>query len=392
MRNGLLCKRSLVRVGGFRLLCAFGLLISVAPFSRQTTSPPPIEALIYGDMITHTFTPAVTAFQFAFDAVRSDSVTLTAVGNSDSGGPIIDPALTMFDPSGQLVAQNDDALDPVFGLTNARIADYPIPVSGRYSVTVTRNRQATPSDGAFTLTIKGKLIDQSRGTITYSQPAQGVVSATLPAIRYPFHAQRGDVLLAQVKGSALDSNGSLSPMLTLLRSDGTALVSVSAVRATITMLALPAMLIPQDDVYTLVVSRSAVDKRTTAAGFNLSLSRDRSGLALSYGDQASGTINAAFPETVYRFQGKTGDTITVTMITADSALTARLTIRTESDKPLISAQNGGKTLKATDAQISSYRLSADGVYVIAAGRSGGVSGTSAGAYTVQLTLVKAGQP
>ena len=376
-----------VRVG---LLIGLGLLVSFAPHMAQA-SDVPVERLIYGDSISHVFTPDITAFQFSFDAVKGDLVTLTVVGKPDkTNGPIIDPALALFDPTGQLIGQNDDSLDPAFGLTNARLVDFPIPTNGLYGIRVTRNQQATPSDGAFTIVIKVKTNDQSRGSISYTQGAHGVISATLPTIRYEFHAKRGDVVIGQAKGAAANGNGALSPMLTIFDPNNATLLSASTTKSTVTVLALAPILIAQDDVYTLAVSRSAIDKRTTPAAFDVSIARDRSGIYMAYGDQLSGVISADVPEVVYLFQGQGGDTITVSMITQDTALNARVALRTESDKPLTTAQNGGKGLKASDAQIAAYRLPVAGVYAVAAGRVGGATGTSIGAYTLQITLVKAG--
>jgi hypothetical protein len=363
------------------------LLVSLVPQIAQA-SDAPIERLIYGDTVSHVFTPDINAFQFSFDAVKGDLVTITVVGKPDKvNAPIIDPALALFDPTGQLTAQNDDSLDPAFGLTNARLSDFPIPANGLYSIRVTRNQQAAPGNGAFTIALKAKMIDQSRGTVSYSQGAHGIISATLPTIRYAFHAKRGDVVIGQVKGAANGVNGALSPMLTMLDPTNITLLSASTTKSTVTVLALGPVLIAQDDVYTLAVSRTAIDKRTTPAAFEVSIARDRSGVYMAYGDQLSDIITADASEKQYVFQGQAGDTITVSMIPKDTALNARLTLRTENDKSLTTAQNSsGKGLKANDAQITAYRLPAAGVYVIAAGRVG----ANIGAYTLQLTLTKAG--
>ncbi len=373
------------------VLLVMWLLASFASQLAQAADRP-VERLIYGDTVTHVFTSDISAFQFSFDAVTGDSVTLTAVGKPDkTNGPVVDSSLSLFDPAGQLIAQNDDSLDQIFGLTNARLTDFPIPANGLYGVRVTRNQQAMPNNGAVVITIKAKTNDQSRGIISFTQSAHGTISSTLPLIRYAFHAQRGDVVISQVKGLAVGSNLALSPKLSLLDPTNTPLLSASTTKSTVTALSLAPVLIAADDVYTLAVSRSLIDRRTLSAGFDVSIARDRSGIYMAYGDKLTGEITSIAPETQYLFQGSAGDRVTLTMITQDTSIVARLNLRTETDKSLISAQNSGRNgLKVSDAQINSYRLSAAGIYVIVAGRASGSTGTTEGGYTLQLDLVKAG--
>ncbi len=52
-------------------------------------------------------------------------------------GSTLDPALRLYDPSGRIVAQNDDARDPALGL-NAQIVQVELPQDGLYRLEATR--------------------------------------------------------------------------------------------------------------------------------------------------------------------------------------------------------------------------------------------------------------
>ncbi len=103
----------------------------------QAISDTPVERLTYGDSVMRSFTPDIATYLFSFYAQSGDVVTITMIAaKADSARPsvIIDPALVLLDPAGQPIAQNDDALDPLFGLTNARLVGFPIPASGFYMI------------------------------------------------------------------------------------------------------------------------------------------------------------------------------------------------------------------------------------------------------------------
>ncbi len=120
-----------------------------APDRRASDQRYPVERLTYGDSVTRSFTPDIATYLFSFYAQSGDVVTITMIApKADSARPsiTIDPALVLLDPAGQPIAQNDNSLDPIFGLTNARLVGFPIPASGFYMIHALRVSELRPQE------------------------------------------------------------------------------------------------------------------------------------------------------------------------------------------------------------------------------------------------------
>ena len=107
-------------------------------------------AIKYGAKLHEAFNAAEPSLRFTFGARIGEQVSITVV--ADSGDPL-DPAIVLVGPDSSVVAQNDDSLDPKFGLTNARLVSFPIPRSGTYTIEVHRVGNMGSS---FTLTLDNK--------------------------------------------------------------------------------------------------------------------------------------------------------------------------------------------------------------------------------------------
>ncbi len=343
--------------------------------AQSDTAP---ERLIYGDTITRDFTPEIGAFVFSFNAQKGDVITITMVAETDGA---IDPALVLLGPNAKLTAQNDDSLDEKFGLTNARLVNYPILVAGGYLIKATRDSQATPS-GSFTLALKGKRSGQAGSAISFGQAAQGTISSSAGQVSYEFRAARGDVLSAEVRSA---SKSSLTPYIALLDPTNVTLIAVTANAKDLTVATLTRALIPDDGIYTLVVSRAGLDKGTTNGDFRLTLTRDAQAVLLNYGDSNDAELSTSTPEIRYIFQGKANDVVTVSMIRKSGTLDPYLTLLILGGGALTANDSGlGKDLKKGDARITKYKLPGNGLYVIVAGRAGGANATTQGKFTLSL--------
>lgn len=376
-----------------RLYCylvVLSLLVSFthASIAASAQTDAPAERLIYGDAVTRAFSATVDNYLFSFDAEQGDVVTITIVAaNStppDPKAPPIDPALVLIGPGNQPVAQNDDSLDEKFGVTNARLVNYPIPASGTYLIKALRNAQSVP-DGEFTLTLKGRHNGDARASVDFGSDVTGKIDSSTPTISYEFRAQRGDVISAEARSA---TSSDLAPSIALLDPGNTNVASTSSKSPGSALL--KRVLILQDGIYTVVVSRNGLDKGTTSGEFQLSLRRDLQATLLNYGETDDDEITADAASISYVFQGKAGDVVTVSMFKKSGTLDPSLTLTNLDGKTLATNDNAtGKDLKAHDARINRYKLPAAGIYVIVAGRSGGAKGTTKGKFTVALDVAKA---
>jgi hypothetical protein len=107
-------------------------------------------AIKYGAKLHQVFATGESVLRFTFEAKISEKVTITAVADKDDP---VDPAIVLIGSDSNVVAQNDDSLDPAFGLTNARLVNFPIPRSGTYTLEI--HRTGTAGSG-FTLTLDNK--------------------------------------------------------------------------------------------------------------------------------------------------------------------------------------------------------------------------------------------
>ncbi len=339
------------------------------------------ERVTYGDSITRSFGAGIDAFLFNFYATAGDHVTLTLIARTaKAGDPLIDPALILAAPDGTVVAQNDDSLDAKFGLTNARLVNFPITMQGMYTVHATRDT-TTPA-GSFVFALKGQRVDGGRANLDLDQPLEGTLDSKTPTISYEFRATGGDVVSAEVDGAA----GSNLSMMLFDQFDNL-LVTFTAKPTGIVKLT--SVLLRADTVYTLVIAPPKPPTASiAAAGFTVKLHRDGGGIFLANGELVSGTINAQNPETAYVIAGKAGEVVTITMHNLDNTLAAHLTLTTFAGRVLSNAQaSAGADLKKGDARILRFKLPSDGIYLIAAGRVGGAKGTSTGAFDLKIELI-----
>jgi hypothetical protein len=380
----------LLLIAAVALICG-GSFVNTTPVHAQTANI--AERITYGDSLTRQFTANIDAFLFSFYGTTGDTITLTMVAHpANPTETAIDPALVLLAPDGTVAAQNDDSLDPKFGLTNARLTNFPIAVSGMYTIRATRSSADLTPSGGFILAIKGQRANGGRVNLSADQPAKGTLDNVIPAISYEFRATGGDVVSAEVDG---DPGSNLS--LTLLDPLNAPLTTINAKASGVVKLT--SMLLTANSIYTIQiapakpVTAGANQATQTPApiaptAFTLTVHRDGGGIYLPYGGVASGKISTPNPETVYIFMGKAGEVVTITMRSVDSTLAAHLKLMTFTGRVLINAQaSTGADLKQGDARILHFKLTSNAIYMITAGRVGGATGTSSGAFDLSLDLV-----
>jgi len=355
---------SLIVRGTFILLTV--LLTINTPIHAQTqATDTPVERLTYGDSVTCDFDATIGAYLFSFYADQADTVTITMIAKNAGKPGAIDPALVLIGTTGQTVAQNDDSLDAKFGLTNARLINFPILQTGLYQIRATRDPQTTPA-GTFTLTLKGQRSGSDRANLTFETAAQGQISSDTPTITYEFRAAVGDLLSADVQRAA---GGALSPSVTLLNPADQPIAPNSAAPTA----HLAHVLIDKDGIYTLVVSGTG----TTSGAFSITLRRELNAIYMAYGDSQDGTIDSDTPMIAYIFAGQANDVVTIKDTRQKITLTPRLVLLNTANRTLITANGAANG----SAQITRFRLPTTGAYIIQATRTG----SSTGDFTVTLT-------
>jgi hypothetical protein len=105
--------------------------------------------LAYGDSITSTIDDTTYFETWAFDGQAGDSVTISMVADDTSD---LDPYLMLFDPSGIMVAENDDnTADSTY---NSAIPNIALSESGTYTIRATRFGGAeSTGSGTYTLSL-----------------------------------------------------------------------------------------------------------------------------------------------------------------------------------------------------------------------------------------------
>ncbi len=117
-------------------------------------------ALSQNTPVTGTITSKQPYQLYSFAAQVGDVVS--AQINADSGS--LDTLLLLVDPSGNIVASNDDREQ---GVTDSAIQNFSVIVAGTYTVVATRYGQALGgTEGAYTLTLTGAVTATATGTQT----------------------------------------------------------------------------------------------------------------------------------------------------------------------------------------------------------------------------------
>ena len=343
------------------------------------TSPTPIQ---FGDSVDGEFGDGDGPFAYTFDGSTGNLVTITMVSSPDNDPPI-DPALQLLGPDGRLMARNDDSFDSTFGLTNARIVRFPLPVDGTYTILAMRSSDV---NGAFTLVLKG-----TKGTavdkLEFGKAITGKVTDSAVKATYQLVGVQGDLITITTQASG----GDLIPFVILLGPDGDQLAT-SDPKAKIKTVRITRFLLRDDGTYTVQVTRIGQDSGTTTGNFRLTVTLVAENTIMTYGDTVQGAINNDAFEVNYIFSATKGDLMTITMKRADGDLASSLTLFDPNGKKV--ASNDGATgngLSDGDAQISRFRIPTTGNYIIVASRVDGETGTSSGTFSLELDLNKGTQ-
>lgn len=108
------------------------------------------------------------------------------------------------------------------------------------------------------------------------------------------------------------------------------------------------------------------------------------GPMLNMGVPISGEISSETPEVLYTFQGRAGETITVSMTAAMQGLDSYVYLRFPDGTELFDDDSGGNL----NSLLGPVQLPVDGTYTVVATRFGGIDGNSTGLYTLLVDIAQ----
>ena len=324
----------------------------------------PVETLAYG-AVTNGEINADLPLYFAFFGSQGDLVRLIL---TRTGGDLL-PLARIYDDQRREIGRDAQTRD-----TEA-IVYATLPQTGWYLIEAGR-RESTGA-GTFDLFIN-KL---ANAVLRVGESVSGEFTPDSPALSYIVNARLGDQISATM--FTVEQGSTVQPQIELLdlslrgldRATGERFVTVSGV-------------IPRSAPYIIRVT----NRNPNASGaFNLRLSSVPATLTalnaevLPYNDQTEDVINDVAPVDLYRFSGKTGELVTITMtaLTPSSQLDPYLILM---DGDLNELAANDDTAATRDARIVQYRLPKDSEYLVLASRSNLGSGTTSGSYRLSLTV------
>jgi hypothetical protein len=325
---------------------------------------------------------AAPRLAYPFDGLRGDVISVRLSVTSGD----LDPLLTILDSSGAILAQRDD--DPGGGRDLA-LESLRLPTSSRYTVIVSRfGGSLGTTAGDFRLTVERIGVSSASGSaLRYGDSVYNEITDADPIIYYSFRGRAGDVITVQMRRAT----GDLDASLQLLNSRAEVVAENDDSPGSVDA-AINGLILRQDDTYVIAATRYGGAAGRSRGAFVLTLdAASESGLG-SRVDLAipitpdvplRGTISADYHQRFYAFTGQRGQTANISLTRAGGDLDAFVALLTPDGRELVSDDDSGG---GQNALIGGYTLPADGLYLILATRYQQDAGTTAGDFTLTLSL------
>jgi hypothetical protein len=351
----------------------FRLTLAIAGTQSTQTPTDPLSAgpdfavqyttLVYGDVVYAEPLNAETPRKyFAVGGRQGDLVRVVVVSTTGS-----------LTPQARILNRNSETLSRESETRPGEIIAYgTLPETGWYLIEVT----ASSGEGAFSLFVNRL----ASAVLQVGEAVTGAFSSDLSTVSYIVNARVGDQI-AVTLFTELESTA--RPQLELLDLNLGQVVSPTSGQRFATLRSD----IPRSGPYIL----RATNLNPQAGGnFNLRLTSYPADIErlnveqVSYNKDYPTTISADAPQQYFRFSGKTGDLVTITMNRETGNLDPYL-ILMDSDLNELAANNDA-SINTRDARIIQFRLPKDGDYYILAARNNLAQGTTAGDFTLALTV------
>jgi len=345
-------------------------------------TPAPRNFLRYGDSIRSFVNDSAPEQRFNFEGAAGDRVTITA-----RIGGIGDPILELLDPSGTLLAQNDDSN----ASTDAAIESFTLPMNGTYTIRVTRYSRRTGGEFLLRLTREpplvpplstyppSALVPTGAPLLTYGETLVGNL-ADRQTRQFVFLGRRGEAINLTVRRKS----NSLDPFLRLVDNQSGNVLYESNQGTT------------GDDVETIntvllttgtfTVTLSPAPYRPNNGDFRLDFRSNNTLLPLNMGEERSASVDSSRAQFTYTFSALAGQYL---RLEARPGLNSRLDpllMLLAPNGRLIAFHNSLDPEQSRTALIDGLLLQESGVYTVVVTRAGGEVGTTNGAFLLSYTL------
>jgi hypothetical protein len=357
-------------------------------FLFAVLSPLPVQAqddsfIAYGATVSGRLTNSSPRATHMFEGLRGEVIGL----DFQVTGGNLDPVITLVDDAGVIVAHYDDQA----GSRVPQVPSLRIPRSARYTILVTRfGYELGSTTGSYNLTLERIGVSSISGSmLRYGDQVINTINDMSPQLYYSFRAQRGDIVNVRMRRVS----GDLDPYLQVVDREAFVLAdNDDTLGAPVPFdSTIAGLVIEEDGVYVIVASRYGQAAGTSAGNFVLTVEEaDNSGLGnspqtaepLLLGSTAEGELSNQQFAQYYRFEAQADDIVTIRMNRgATGALDSFVVLADAGLSEIISDDDSGG---GQNAEITQYRIPADGTYYIIATRFEREAGTSSGAYRLEL--------
>ncbi|NJL95004.1 MAG: hypothetical protein HC915_15420 [Anaerolineae bacterium] len=219
--------------------------------------------------------------------------------------------------------------------------------------------------------------------LSYDQAVSGEVTTEAFQQLYAFEGAQGEVITL----SLTTLEGDLDPVLLLLDQDG-GLLGWSDDEGDGYNAVLDSVQLPVTGRYFAVATRFGQAMGSTTGRYSLLITRlgrtvERETL-LNYGDRVIGQVSGEVPQTVYFFEGRRGDAVSISLQRTSGNLDPFLQLANAERQILVQQDDDPAALGRLDAHIVNYQLPITGLYIIVASRYGQEAGTTSGNFVLSL--------
>ena len=392
--------------GDYVLLLTFG---SAPPEDTDTpdvdepTDPNEVRAINFGETVQGELTNANFADEYTFETEAGDTVSIELRATSGD----LDTLLELYNPTGELIASNDD-VDLFSDNLNSALNNILLG-GGTHTIVATRFDGAEgETTGTYELTLtRNSATDFTDATpLSYGDSAAGTITDDNVEDIYTFTGTAGDTVTIEM--TATDT---LDTLLLLLGPDNQEVAFSDDFDPEISFdAAIVDFVLPVDGTYTIIATRYDAGDFSTEGDYTLSLTVEGAappndtdttppddtdtdttpapttdGQVLSADMPVQGTINAENLDDRYVFTGEAGEIVTISMVATGGGLDPYLSLLNAEGVEIAFNDDNIKAI-GNDALILQFKLPADGTYTVVATRYGAFYGQSAGDY--ELTLVR----
>lgn len=346
------------------------------------------NTILYGQTLNGQITTETFRIVYAFQGAGGEIIDAMLLRQRGD----LDPALVLLSPAGKLLARTDDNDG-----YNAVLVSIALPQDGTYFLVATRFGGALgATTGTFSLTLQrvGVVSDPRLTTggalpLRYGDSLVDTLDNSTPQRIYTFTALRGEIVSVRMQRVS----GDLDPTLIFADAEGKVILinDEDPDRPGTLDAAITHFRIQRSGSYLIAATRFGGEAGTSRGAYNLSLERlseDQIGLtpelaeALEYGAVVTGQITDDQFNRYYLITAQRGDVLTIEVVTTrgDTLDPALILL----DSRLRSLVGHDFNSRGRSARITSYRVPADGAYVLVVSRSNRETGRTSGSYTLTV--------